>query len=85
MSDSAAVRKGLPKKIVLVLIISTALFFGIKKINYSITHETNENAQIQTQFMLIIPGVSGYIKTLSVQDYDSVEANQLLAEIKIEY
>ena len=56
-------------------------FFGYKKINFVLTHETTDNAQIETQITPVLPRVSGYVKTISVKDYDSVKVGQLVVEI----
>lgn len=45
------------------------------------THETTDNAQMETQIVPVLPRVAGYIKTLAVSDFDSVFAGQLLAEL----
>ena len=45
------------------------------------THETTDNAQIETQIVPVLPRVSGYIKMIDVKDFDSVSKGQLLAEI----
>lgn len=79
---SEQIKKKSPVKIiVLVTILLTGAFFGFKKINYNLTHETTDNAQVETQIIPILPRISGYVKTLAVQDFDSVAANQLLVEL----
>ena len=45
------------------------------------THETTDNAQIETQIVPVLPRVAGYIKMLAVTDFDSVHTGQLLAEL----
>jgi len=69
------------KKIIITLLLISGVYFGYKKINYNLTHETTDNAQIETQIIPILPRTSGYVKTLMVQDYDSVSTNQFLAEL----
>lgn len=74
--------KKLPVKlIVIVLIVLVAVFFGYKKISFVLTHETTDNAQIETQITPVLPRVSGYVKTIAVKDYDSVKAGQLVVEL----
>jgi membrane fusion protein (multidrug efflux system) len=67
------------------LIIGTlllvALYFGGKKVIFSITHETTDNAQIETSIVPVLTRISGYVKTIAIKDYDSVGQNQLVAEI----
>ena len=69
------------KKIIITLLLISGVYFGYKNINYNLTHETTDNAQIETQIIPILPRTSGYVKTLMVQDYDSVSTNQFLAEL----
>ena len=69
------------KLIVIGVILLTAIFFGYKKVSYAIAHETTDNAQIETQITPVLTRVSGYVKTLAIQDYDSVKSNQLLVEL----
>jgi membrane fusion protein (multidrug efflux system) len=67
--------------IVLVIVLLAAGFFGFKKISYAINHETTDNAQVETQLVPVLPRVSGYIKSINVNDFDSVHTNQLLVEM----
>ena len=62
-------------------LLLVALYFGGKKIIFSITHETTDNAQIETSIVPVLTRISGYVKTISIRDYDSVGQNQLVAEI----
>lgn len=74
-------KKSIIKKVVLFVIIGTGAFFGYQKIRYNMTHESTDNAQIETQIVPVLPRVAGYIKTLAVSDFDSVYTGQLLAEM----
>lgn len=66
---------------ILIVGLLVAAFFGYKKVNYEMHHETTDNAQIEARFVPILPRVAGYIKTLYVEDYANVEKDSLLAEI----
>ncbi|MFN8323906.1 MAG: HlyD family secretion protein [Chitinophagales bacterium] len=83
MSDSPA--KTTPKtilaRVILITVLIAAAFFGYKKINYELHHETTDNAQIEARFVPILPRVAGYIKALHVEDYAVVQKDSLLAEI----
>lgn len=83
MSDTAA--KTTPKtiivRVILITVLIAAAFFGYKKINYELHHETTDNAQIEARFVPILPRVAGYIKALHVEDYALVQKDSLLAEI----
>lgn len=81
MNDQSHKKKSILKFGIIFIVLSTALFFGIKKIRYSLTHETTDNAQVECQITPILPRTSGYIKSLNVQDYDSVLKNQFLVEL----
>jgi membrane fusion protein (multidrug efflux system) len=69
------------RKIVIGLLLTVALYFGIKKVSFSLTHETTDNAQIETSIVPVLTRTSGYVKTISIKDYDSVQQNQLVVEL----
>lgn len=69
------------KKGIIIVLVLTGVFFGYRKIMFSIQHETTDNAQVETQIVPILPRISGYIKTLNVADFDSVHAGDLLVEL----
>ena len=82
MSEQATKEKKSPvKAIVLVLVFLTAGYFGYKKINFALTHETTDNAQIETQITPVLPRVAGFVKNIAVKDYDSVKTGQLVVEL----
>lgn len=69
------------KTIVLVVVLLVAGYFGYKKIHFVLTHETTDNAQIETQITPVLPRVAGYVKSIAVKDYDSVKTGQLVVEL----
>jgi membrane fusion protein (multidrug efflux system) len=69
------------RKVVISVLLVVALYFGGKKVVFSITHETTDNAQIETSIVPILTRIGGYVKTIAIKDYDSVGQNQLVAEI----
>ena len=69
------------RKLVIGTLLVVALYFGGKKVIFSITHETTDNAQIETSIVPVLTRISGYVKTIAIKDYDSVGQNQLVAEI----
>lgn len=78
----ASSEKGFPKKaVILVLVLLVGGYFGFKKIYFSLTHETTDNAQIETSIVPVLPRIAGYVKTVYVKDYDSVKQGQLLVEL----
>jgi len=74
-------KKSPVKTIIIVLILLVGVYFGYKKVNFIITHETTDNAQIETQITPVLPRVAGYVKTIAVKDYDSVKTGQLVVEL----
>lgn len=78
---SSASKKNYIKKGILILVLLAAVYFGYKKINNVLTHETTDNAQIETQITPVLPRVAGYVKSIAVKDYDSVETGQLVVEL----
>jgi membrane fusion protein (multidrug efflux system) len=69
------------RKIVIGLLLAIALYFGVKKLVFSFTHETTDNAQIETSIVPVLTRISGYVKNISIKDYDSVKQNQIVVEL----
>ncbi len=67
--------------IILGIILIIAGVYGYYKISFMLTHETTDNAQVETQITPVLPRVSGYVKSIAVNDYDSVKGGQLLVEL----
>jgi membrane fusion protein (multidrug efflux system) len=74
-------RAGIIRTIVIIILLSVAGFFGYKKVHFALTHETTDNAQIETQITPVLPRVAGYVKSIAVKDYDSVKMGELLVEL----
>jgi len=74
-------KKSPVRLIVIGVILVVAAIVGYKKISYAMSHETTDNAQIETQITPVLPRVSGYVKTIAVNDYDSVKSGQLVVEL----
>jgi len=82
MSNHPKEKKKSPVRfIVLGIILVVGGYFGFKKISYALSHETTDNAQIETQITPVLPRVAGYVKTIAIHDYDSVKAGQLVVEL----
>src|SRR5436190_18267972 len=80
--ESATTKKKSPLRIIiLAVILLVAGFYGYKKISFAMAHETTDNAQVETQIAPVLPRVAGYVKTIAVNDYDSVKTGQLLVEL----
>ena len=67
--------------IIIGILLVAAGIYGYKKISFAMAHETTDNAQVETQIAPVLPRVSGYVKAITVQDYDSVKTGQLVATI----
>jgi len=74
-------KKSPVRLIILAIVLGVGGYFGYKQVNFTLTHETTDNAQIETQITPVLPRVSGYVKSLSVKDYDSIKAGELIAEL----
>jgi membrane fusion protein, multidrug efflux system len=82
VSNTAEKKKKSPIRfVILAAILLLGGYFGYTKYQFATTHETTDNAQVETQFVPVLPRVSGYIKTLNVKDYDSVKIGDLLVEL----
>lgn len=67
--------------IVLSLVLIAGGYFGYTKISFAMSHETTDNAQVETMITPVLPRVSGYVKTVAVSDYDSVKESQLVVTL----
>jgi membrane fusion protein (multidrug efflux system) len=74
-------KKSPVKLIILLSVLSIGAFIGFKKIRFALTHETTDNAQVEAQITPVLPRVAGYVKNITVKDYDSVKAGDLLVEL----
>ncbi|SJZ48373.1 HlyD family secretion protein [Sediminibacterium ginsengisoli] len=82
MSKQANKPKKSPVRIIILsAVFIVAAYLGYTKISYAMTHETTDNAQVETQITPVLPRVAGYVKSVAVKDYDSVKAGQLLVEL----
>ncbi len=67
--------------VILAIVIIVGGYFGYTKVNFALTHEATDNAQVETQITPVLPRVSGYVKSIAVKDYDSVKSGELLLEL----
>ncbi len=75
-------KKKSPVRLIVITILAiVAGIYGFKKISYALSHESTDNAQVETQISPVLPRVSGYVKNIAVNDYDSVKAGQLVVEL----
>jgi membrane fusion protein (multidrug efflux system) len=83
MSNTAIIekKKSPIRFIILAIVLLVAGWFGYKKVSFAMSHETTDNAQIETQITPVLPRVSGYVKAIAIKDYDSVKKGELLVEL----
>ncbi len=74
-------KKSPVRYIVMGMLVIAAGVFGFRKISFALNHESTDNAQVETQITPVLPRVSGYIKHIAINDYDSVKAGQLVVEL----
>jgi membrane fusion protein, multidrug efflux system len=75
-------KKRNPLRIIIVAIVLIAGgIFAFTKISYAMGHETTDDAQVETQITPVLPRVSGYVKHIAVNDYDSIKQGQLVVEL----
>jgi membrane fusion protein (multidrug efflux system) len=67
--------------IIMGIILIAGGIFAYNKISFALTHESTDNAQIETQIIPVLPRVSGYVKSIAVTDYDSVGTGQLVVQL----
>jgi membrane fusion protein (multidrug efflux system) len=69
------------RKIIIGILAVIALYFGGKKIIFSFTHETTDNAQVETTIVPVLTRIAGYVKTVDLKDFDSVKKDQVVVTI----
>ncbi|WP_276479708.1 HlyD family secretion protein [Paraflavitalea pollutisoli] len=75
-------KKKSPLKLIIFLVILVVVgYFGYKKASFALSHESTDNAQVETQLIPVLPRVAGYVKSIAVKDYDSVKTGQLIVEL----
>jgi|SRR5690349_2824503 len=57
------------------------LFWGFQKWNYGRTHQSTDNAQIDGHIVPVLAKVGGYVKSVSVNENDHVNAGQQLVQL----
>lgn len=71
-----------PVKFIVLGVAGVAvLYFGGKKMLHAYTHESTDNAQIESNAIPVLSRVGGYIDTFALQDYQSVKNGELLLTI----
>src|SRR5690242_6042955 len=63
------------------LIALFVLFWAFQKWNYGRTHQSTDNAQVDGHIVPVLAKVGGYVKTVSVNENDHVNAGQALVQL----
>lgn len=74
-------QKSNKKKIIIAVLILSALSYGIFKYVHSLSHETTDDAQIEKNMNPIIPRLMGYITKVNIKDNDYVKKGDTLFTI----
>jgi membrane fusion protein (multidrug efflux system) len=80
-SNQRLMRKIPVKPIILGAVLLFGGLYAWKKISFAMHHETTDNAQVETLLVPVLPRVGGYVKTISISDYDSVKTGQVVVEL----
>lgn len=80
-NQEKAKKKSALRFVIIGIVVIVGGIYGYKKISYALAHETTDNAQVEAQISPVLPRVAGYVKTIAINDYDSVKAGQLLVEL----
>ena len=78
--QASPVRTYLPRVILLVVLV-TAGFYGFQAYRYNQANETTDNAQIEGNSAPVLARVAGYVQSVSVNDYATVKKGQVLVTI----
>ena len=76
-----AKKKSSLRFVIIGIVLLVAAIYAFKKISFALAHETTDNAQVEAQISPVLPRVAGYVKSIAVNDYDSVQTGQLLVEL----
>lgn len=80
MSKEEKPKSNLPK-IILGVVLLSALIYGINKYRYVSSHEDTDNAQIESYFVPVLSRASGYVKSVHINDFEEVKKGDTLLVI----
>jgi membrane fusion protein (multidrug efflux system) len=73
-------KKGV-KTVIIAIVVLVIGYFAFTKISHSLSHESTDNAQIETNSVPVLSRISGYISTFSLKDFQQVKKGDTLAII----
>jgi membrane fusion protein (multidrug efflux system) len=66
---------------ILIAVVAVAAIFGLKSVWHAFKHESTDNADVECYSMPVVARVSGYIDSLPLNDYQTVQQGDLLLKI----
>ncbi|MGV3557579.1 HlyD family secretion protein [Larkinella arboricola] len=78
--QTTPVKKYLPRLIVLVIVVAAA-FYGFQSYRYNQQYETTDNAQIEGNTAPVLARVAGYVQQVSIEDYTTVKRGEPMITI----
>lgn len=81
MENSTQPKKKKTPLIIFGVIAGALLVYGSFKLYFSFTHESTDNAQLETNATPIVSRLAGYIDSVNIIDYQSVVAGSTLVKI----
>ncbi|HTD84632.1 MAG TPA: HlyD family secretion protein [Gemmatimonadaceae bacterium] len=57
------------------------LFWAVQKVSYGRSHQSTDNAQVDGHIVPVLAKVGGFVKTVSVNENDHVNAGQVLVQL----
>lgn len=86
MENNAPQKKKKAPKIIFGIVGGIIVLLGIKSAYFSLTHETTDNAQVETVSVPIVSRLAGYIDSFDLTDFQTVQAGSVIVKIdKNEY
>src|SRR4051812_24456867 len=84
INDSAADEPSGKKKFILPIVgvlVLVALFWAFNHWNYSRSHESTDNAQVDGHIIPVIAKVGGYVKAVNAVENEPVKAGAVLVQL----
>jgi len=67
--------------IIAAIVVLVGGYYGIHHLQFTLSHEQTDDAQIENDISPVLPRISGYVTEVLVKDNQPVEAGQTLLEI----
>lgn len=73
--------KLLPRLLIALVVLGVAGWYGYREYVFATSHETTDNAQVETHLVPVLSRIAGYVQKVTVADYDTVAQGTLLVKI----